>query len=306
MTDDKNFYKDVLDNLYDGIYFVSNDRTITYWNRGAGELTGYPANEAIGKKCGEIFRHVDNEGVKLCGDQCPVTQTLNDGRTREFDMFFHHKEGHLVPVSLRVAPVASQDRQLVVAVEIIGDSSPRYVIRQKLEQLEQLALCDSLTALANRRYLDINLSARIEELNRYGWSFGVLFMDIDHFKHINDTHGHSVGDKILKMVAKTLYNSVRPFDILGRWGGEEFVAILINVDNEHLNMIANRLRILVEQSLLYHDTTSIGATISIGGTLARRGDTANGLIQRADRLMYLSKKNGRNKVTIDSPTTAPP
>ncbi len=299
MSDSHNLYKEILDNLYDGIYFVNNERIITYWNRGAAELTGYSEAEVMGKNCHKIFRHVDNQGEELCRGLCPITQTIGDGRIREFDMFLNHKEGHLVPISLRVAQVRDSNDQIVVAVEILGDRSPRYEIRKKMEQLQQLALCDPLTNLANRRFLDINLYARLEEMTRYGWQFGILFIDIDHFKQINDTHGHALGDRVLVMVAKTLLNTVRSFDVLGRWGGEEFIAILINVDAEHLQAIANRFRILVEQSRFEYDANIISVTVSIGATLAQPGDTVSSLVQRADQLMYDSKNKGRNRVTQD-------
>ncbi len=298
------FYKMVLDNLYDGIYFVHADRIITYWNRGAAKLTGYEEHEVLGKPCCNVFRHVDEQGNAVESATCPITLTVLDGRIRESEMYFHHKAGHLVPASLRVAPVKEANGQIVVAVEICNDSSPRFAVRQRLEELQRLALCDPLTGLANRRYSDMTISARLDEMERYGWPFGVLFIDIDRFKDINDTHGHDIGDKVLKMVSATLMNSVRSFDTLCRWGGEEFIAVIANVDETLLASIATRFCLLVEQSSFAHHDAVIGVTISIGATLARAGDKVESLLTRADGLMYESKSRGRNRVTIDSADSA--
>jgi len=129
----------------------------------------------------------------------------------------------------------------------------------------------------------------------------VLFVDIDRFKEVNDTHGHEVGDQVLRMVARTLAASTRTFDILGRWGGEEFVAVLANVEPEELSIIAERSRILVRESSLPLDAGVLSVTVSIGGTLAVEGDTIKTVVRRADRHMYVSKSCGRNRVTVALP-----
>ena len=110
------------------------------------------------------------------------------------------------------------------------------------------AMLDTLTELANRRFLEIEISNRIQELIRYQWPFALIFIDIDHFKQINDRYGHAVGDKVLKAVANTLNLIGRPFDLVGRWGGDEFAVILRNVDAEAMSRIAERFRALVAQT----------------------------------------------------------
>ncbi|BEH11496.1 MULTISPECIES: sensor domain-containing diguanylate cyclase [Geobacter] len=298
MPNNDSFYKKVLDNLYDGIYFVDEQRRITYWNKGAQMLTGYGEKEVIGRNCHDIFLHLDSNGNGICSDACPIEKTITDGRKRDEESFLHHKDGHLVPVCLRVAPIQDTDGQMVVAVEVTGDHSPRHALRQQLENLQRLALCDPLTTIANRRYVEMSLNSRLEEMRRYGWHFGILFLDVDHFKQINDTHGHDTGDRVLKMVAKTLVNSARSFDVVGRWGGEEFIAILANISRRQLPRIADRFRHLVEQSSFRLDDRLLRVTVSVGATMSHLDDTVESLVQRADTLMYRSKEAGRNCVSI--------
>jgi diguanylate cyclase (GGDEF)-like protein len=111
-----------------------------------------------------------------------------------------------------------------------------------------MALLDPLTKLGNRRYGQMNLSGKLREFKRYGWPFGVLFIDIDKFKAVNDTYGHDAGDRVLRLVAATIRNGLRSSDVVVRWGGEEFVAIVASVDEEKLRHVGEKLRVLVERS----------------------------------------------------------
>jgi diguanylate cyclase (GGDEF)-like protein len=123
-------------------------------------------------------------------------------------------------------------------------------------------------------------------------------MDIDRFKVVNDTHGHDVGGKVLQMGANTLVHASRTFDVVARWGGEEFIATMANISSIQLRDIANRFHALVGQSRLTLDSGTLAVTVSGGATLARADDTMETLVKRADSLMYESKLAGRNTVTF--------
>ena len=294
------FYKKLLDNLYDGVYFLDTERRITYWNQGAERLTGYDSDEVVGSFCREeILEHVDEEGTRLCETSlCPASKTLRDGKAREEDVFLHHKSGHRVPVSIRVSPIQDPQGSVIGAVEVFSDASSRINAKHTIEELQRLALLDALTGVGNRRYAEMNLKFRLAEQERYGWPFAVLFIDIDRFKEVNARHGHDTGDAVLQMTAKSLSNSLRSFDTVCRWGGEEFVAVVINVDEAGLRRVCDKLRVMVEQSSISRDHQSVKVTVSIGATIAREDDTIDTLMQRADRLMYRSKEEGRNRVSI--------
>ena len=132
-------------------------------------------------------------------------------------------------------------------------------------------------------------------LRRNNWPFGILFIDIDGFKSVNDTYGHEVGDQALKMVGQTLDKSSRYFDAVGRWGGDEFLAVTANIHNGRLREIAERFRMLVEKSVL-GGSLSLSVTVSIGGVLAREDDTVESLVRRTDEKLYQAKQSGRNCV----------
>lgn len=292
-------FRTILDNLHDGVYFVDRERMIKYWNHGGERITGYGPPEIVGRHCCEdLLAHVDEEGKELCEQGCPLLATLQDGRFREADVYLRHKEGHRVPVVVRVSPIRDSEGRIIGAVEIFSDDASRHAFLKKLQELERLSLSDPLTGVGNRRYVEMNVRAMLNEMVRYGWSFGLLLVDIDYFKRVNDSYGHDLGDRVLKMVAETLAKNVRPFDVVGRWGGEEFVALIANVDREGLTAVGGKLRMLVEKSGVVVGGKITGVTISIGATMSVPGDTLERVMKRADGLLYESKARGRNRVTI--------
>jgi diguanylate cyclase (GGDEF)-like protein/PAS domain S-box-containing protein len=294
MAEENDFYKRLLDNLYDAVYAVDRHRRITYWNRGAEHLTGFSGSEVLGRHCHDnVLMHVDEEGRSLCHTACPLTKAMEEGGPNEAGAYLHHREGHRVPISVRCSPVHDASGNVSGGIEVFRDDSPRL----EMEELRRQALLDPLTNAGNRRYAEMVLNSRLGEMRRHEWSFGVAFIDIDHFKEINDNYGHDVGDLLLKMVSRTIMNTLRSFNFLGRWGGEEFVAVISHVDEEQLQISAERLRSLVAQSILPRTEGYLHVTISIGATLARPDDTAESLVNRADGLMYASKEAGRNRVT---------
>jgi diguanylate cyclase (GGDEF)-like protein/PAS domain S-box-containing protein len=299
MDHEDGFYKALLDNLHDGVYFTDRDRKITYWNKGAERLTGYSADEIVGSRCADnILAHVDEEGCNLCEGSCPLAATMSDGGARQAEVFLHHKEGHRLPVLVRVSPIRNSDGEIIGGVEVFSDNSASVAARKKLAELHEMALLDDLTGIPNRRLLEITLRRRFDEMSRYPhWSFGVVFIDVDDFKETNDLYGHDTGDAVLRMIAGTLSGALRSVDVVGRWGGDEFLAVALNLAPEELEKIADRVRALVEKSYLSLEERLISCTVSVGVTLACRGDTVDTLMKRVDELMYLSKLSGRNSVS---------
>lgn len=293
-------YKKIIDDLRDGLYIVDRNRRIVFWNHAAEAISGFSSQEVVGQQCADnLLCHVDDSGVNLCCGDCPMGAAIDSGKPHDAEIFLHHKNGHRVPVFVRITPLVDDEGNIIGAVEMFSDNSNTAANTVRLEELEKLALLDALTQLANRRYLEREIEARLEEMSRYDIPFGVLFMDIDDFKQVNDLYGHDTGDRVLKFVAGTLSANSRPFDLYGRWGGEEFVGIVRNVNPANLKHMGQRLRRLVEKSFLVGDDgVKLRVTISIGATMALPDDTIHSLLQRADTLMYQSKRAGKNRITM--------
>jgi diguanylate cyclase (GGDEF)-like protein/PAS domain S-box-containing protein len=291
---------EILDNLFDeAVYFVDIDRRITFWNKSAERLTGFKSDEVIGSRCMDnLLTHVDDRGRRLCLDGCPLSQVMEDGRIRESEVYLHHKDGHRIPIRARILPIVGQSGDIVGGIEIFTDRRQSRDLIDRMQELEKLALLDQLTQLSNRKHIESELAALFKMQERLGISFGLLFVDIDHFKRINDTYGHGTGDLVLKMTARTLASSVREFDLVGRWGGEEFVVIARAKNGQDLFAVAERLRVMVGQSYIDHLGERINPTISVGATMALAGEEPCDLVRRADGLMYRSKEAGRNRTTL--------
>ena len=293
------FHEMVLDTLQDGVYFVDKDRRITYWSKGAERLTGYSSSEAIGIRCFDnLLVHVNDAGCVLCTKGCPLARTIADGETRELEIYLRHKRGHRVPVSVRAAPIRDGDGNIIGAVEVFSDVTAKKNIQRRSAELENLAFSDSLTGVPNRRYVELKVKQALQEVDQFGRSIGLLMLDVDHFKDVNDSYGHEAGDSVLKAVCTTIILNQRPGDIVGRWGGEEFLALVMDVDSTLLTAVAERFRNLIAESAAPVEDARVKVTVSVGATLLHRGDSDQSAIKRADELMYQSKASGRNRTTL--------
>ena len=182
--------------------------------------------------------------------------------------------------------------------------------RQKLKQLlgeqvalvnelERLANTDSLTGIWNRRYLFIVAEREITRSKRYNIAFSVLLIDIDHFKRINDTYGHDIGDEVIIFMTKVVLENLRKVDCFGRLGGEEFLVLLPETDLNEAKIVAERIRTNIENKYINTHDQKISITVSIGVSCYGLEDQViDSIIQRADQGLYQAKNQGRNRVIL--------
>lgn len=294
------FHKTLIDNLYDGVYFVNAERRITYWNKGAERITGHPAEEIVGRFCNDtILDHITDDGRHLCTEGCPLLATIQDGELREAEVHLRHAKGYRMPVLVKTSPIFGKNHKVVGAVEVFSNNLSLFKMKRRISELEQSVFRDALTGIGNRKWLEIKINAALQEFHHHQIPFGLLFLDIDRFKAINDAYGHQEGDHVLQSAAQNMTAHLRSTDVCGRWGGEEFVAILYNMDRDSLLQVAEKLRAMIANSTIHINGKSVSVTVSIGAALTREGDTLDTLVERADRLMYRSKQEGRNRVSVE-------
>ncbi len=292
----------LFDRLFDGVYVVDRERRIIYWNPAAERITGYPGTQGLGRFCQDnLLQHVTPDGQQLCMHACPLAATLDDGHFREAEVYLRHADGHRVAVRVRAVPLFGDDGKPQATAEVFSDISARQQMRDQIEKLRELAYVDPLTRLPNRRYGQAMLQSKLTEVERFGWSMGLMMMDVDHFKQINDTHGHDVGDRVLSVIGQTIKEAVRPCDIVARWGGEEFMGIFPELDPATLESLARRINMLVRRTTVaLHGLGPLEPTISIGATLLKPDDRPEQAVKRADALLYQAKANGRDRVELDT------
>lgn len=291
-----NFYKNILDNLYDGVYFVDRERQITYWNKAAEEITGYSSEFIEGKFCfNNYLDHIDANGKHLCLEGCPLHATIQDGEKREAAVYLKNKDGDRVPVVVKTMPMY-EDGKIIGAIEIFNDNYELFTTLLRLDKFKDMAFTDQLTGLPNRHYIDEFLS-NSKVLRKLRTS--ILFLDIDNFKNLNDTYGHPHGDKVLVEIGKVLKENLKKTDEVFRYGGEEFMLMVFDNDFENVIGVAERIREMVEKAEIYHGETKTPVTVSIGVTMQREDEILDDCIERADHLMYQSKVSGKNKITSE-------
>jgi diguanylate cyclase (GGDEF)-like protein len=162
--------------------------------------------------------------------------------------------------------------------------------------LENAALTDALTGTQNRRYFDDALREYLAEFGRIGKPVGLMILDLDHFKAVNDTHGHDVGDEVLRSVADCLQNFTRYHDVVARLGGEEFAIVVPNMDEFQLQKFAERIRQAIAALVIRAGSATMRVTTSVGLAVWDGREDPDAFYRRADRMLYQAKKQGRNRV----------
>lgn len=291
-------YLHIINNLCDGVYFVDTERTIVFWNKAAEAITGYSSEEIVGRQCQDnLLNHIDTDGRPLCVLGCPLFATITDGQQRKANVYVRHKKGHRIPILVNIFPVW-EDGEITGAIEVFTQNSPVVYEDDLVEHLTGIAMHDGLTKLPNRRYLDSFLDYKFSEYKRFDKSFAVLFADIDDFSKFNNDYGHDTGDLVLTNIAESLLHNVRKNDLVGRWGGEEFIGIYSINNSYEASIIAEKFRLLIANTDVQAGDQSLHVSASVGITTVRPSDTAASMVERADQNMYKSKKNGKNCITV--------
>ena len=289
----------VLNQVQDAVVWLDKGRKVVYWNKAAEDISGRESAGMLGRACFEeptLF--VDYAGIDICRDKCPVAMTLKDGAPRTLDVYLQHKEGFRTPASLRIIPVFKEGGEILGAVETFSGTAPKVTLPLALTELEKMGLVESETGIPSKQYLDMTLATRLEEFQKYNLTFGLVYVDIDNYGKILERYGRFNASKIVRTVARTLYKNIRFFDIVGRWSTEEFLVLLLNIDEGRLDIVANKLRLLVAESYITTETGMLNATVSMGASLVLRYDTVESLVKRGEQLMLHSKWLGKNRVSM--------
>ncbi|MFH7320490.1 diguanylate cyclase [Desulfurivibrio sp. D14AmB] len=278
-----------------GIFLIDTDFEILRYNEALLRMAGVTAAQAEGAKCHEIFPSV------LCGTpSCPLRQIKQGAEQVENEIEFAGPDG---PAYYHVlaTPFRGPAGDLVGIVEHITDVTSRVLAEKALQESEQrykeLSIVDELTGLFNKRYFNQHLGLEVERARRYGQSLALLIMDIDHFKHFNDTYGHPAGDRVLAVMGAMLRDSLRLNDLACRFGGEEFVVILPETDGETALRLADRLRerFATLEFQPREDGEVVRKTMSIGVAQFETDESPEALLERADKNLYQAKEAGRNR-----------
>jgi diguanylate cyclase (GGDEF)-like protein/PAS domain S-box-containing protein len=273
------------------VYLVDRDRRILFWNDGAERITGYRAQEVIGRFChNNILMHCDHEERLLCGDGCPLLQTIHDGHPREAEVFLRHKDGHRVPVCVRSVPVRDADGAIIGAAESFEELQVPTKKLVSLVNVNAPVLTDGVTGLPNRVATLAELKLRVNEFIANRTPFHLLAIAICDLDRFRQMYGAQAVHSVLHTTAQTIRRTLGADEFVGRWAEEQFLAILCAnalADVEHQ---VDGLHRLVSLSGIQWWGETLAVTIVSGVAMVRLGDTAEDLIQRADEALRVAPR----------------
>jgi PAS domain S-box-containing protein len=284
MIEEQEFYWKLLDTLKDGVYFTNQKRKITYWNKGAEELTGYKSSEVLGKFCGDnILIHIDEQGNNLCTGSCPLEKVLKSGETTVANIYLHHKDGHRVPVLVRVNPVKDKKSRVIGAVEIFSDRSLRDIIRERMEDLDSRNLLDENSGLPNHDFMEKKLKTRFWEFHQYNWPFGILYIQLEYPADRELSAENTEECEVMKILSQSFLNNINPFDIVGHWEQDGLLGIFGNVDESEVRGLEKFYRLILAHAV--QAATAKGVKIRISAVLAETRDSETTIIDRAKKAL---------------------
>jgi diguanylate cyclase (GGDEF)-like protein/PAS domain S-box-containing protein len=290
---DKERAQVTLNSIGDAVLSTDGDWRITFLNPVAERLIGWTYAEASGRQLTDVFQVINattRERIVPC-----LEFEVGKGRTVILppNCVLVRRDGHESPIEDSAAPIHDRNGRVAGLVVVFRDVSEAQAMAQRMTHLAEH---DILTSLPNRGLLGDRLAQGIALAQRHGRQLAVLFIDLDHFKHINDSLGHLIGDQLLRAVALRITPCVRSSDTVSRQGGDEFIVLLSEISHaEDAALIADKIRLAVLEpytiaSHLLHLTVSIGVSV-----YPEDGADPESLIQRADTAMYHAKENGRNR-----------
>ncbi|GMQ80212.1 MAG: diguanylate cyclase [Planctomycetia bacterium] len=295
-TRDDLFEKQLLDGMRDGVVFIDSRRQIFLWNRGVERLTGTAQSTIVQHTWAPALLQLRHEnGQPLVGKQDPVERAISEGMSWRQRVLIRGRNGRELPVELHVLPAHRHDGTCGGALLLLHDLSPEASLERRCQDLKDRATRDGLTGIANRAEFDRKLKGFVTAHLDSKSPYSLVVCDIDHFKKVNDEHGHQAGDQAIKALAALLRAHCHADDFVGRYGGEEFVLLFEDCDNASAAQRANQIRRELAQTTL-PELNGGRITASFGVTELQPGDTPATMFRRADRALLQAKEMGRNLV----------
>lgn len=290
------FEKKLVDNMHDGVVFVDSQSTILLWNTGVERLTGVSSAAACGRTLlPNLMDMCNSREQRVANEDCPVAHAITTGVQWLGRVSVMGRQGRHVAVDLHAIPVRSNDGAIHGATVLLHDVSSETSLEEKCQALHAQVAKDPMTQVANRAEFDRMLNNFVAAHQESNLPCSLIMSDLDHFKAINDTHGHQAGDTAIITFASLLKSMCRSGDLVARYGGEEFAILCADCTNAAAARKADAIR----KALSEVKQASLGneaVTASFGVTELQTGDTPETMLRRADRALLQAKDQGRNQV----------
>lgn len=277
----------VVEQTADLVKVTDKEGYLVFVNQALLDKTGYSEQELLGRKPSIFKSDLSNRNKAR-----HLWETITEGKVYKNLIRNRRKDGTTYFEEITISPVFGDSGEIEHFIATGKDLTEKVEMQASLNEM---AMKDALTGTENRRSLAQLMTVEMERSNRYGQRFSLLMFDIDYFKNINDDYGHLVGDQVLIDLAHRVQKVMRASDHFGRWGGEEFLILGLEMDLNATLSLAEKVR----EAIADEPFKAVGkVTVSIGATVYYRSETADEILKRADEALYLAKNNGRNRVEV--------
>lgn len=311
---ESDWLREMLHSINVGLVVVDLEFRIKVWNEYMEDRSGFSSEEVMDKVVYELFTEIPKvwfenkvNSVTTLGNQSftsweqnPYLFKFKNYRPITGSVDYMYQNTTFIPMS---SLLSGEFNHVGIFIYDVTDAA---ISKQELEQsnneLKKLSRTDRLTGLNNRGYWEECLLQEFSRVKRTQQASSLIIFDIDHFKKVNDTYGHTAGDEVIRQTAKVLREGIRETDIAGRYGGEEFVLILVDTSSDDAFILAERLRKKIEAQAVGYEDLTIEYTVSMG--IAQATDAPDDYmkwLECADSALYISKQSGRNQTTIYQP-----
>lgn len=308
--EDVHWLMDILQNIDAGLVVMDTHYKVELWNSFMQNHSGKPPEDVLGRSIFTVFPELSEAWFKHKAQAVFVLQNaaFTTWEQRPYLFRFPHYRPitgtaeHMYQNSTIIPLIDSKgavDHICLIVYDVTDTAVNKIAQQQANKQLQNLSRTDHLTGLFNRGYWELRLIQEFKRYDRYDHPSSLIMLDIDHFKKVNDTYGHTVGDDVIRQVSRAIKEQVRDLDIAGRYGGEEFGIILTSTAAEGAAIFAERLRTTIENMVVNSEGQQVKFTISLGiSQLTEKIIDHRNWIEKADHALYQSKEGGRNRFTV--------
>lgn len=293
LLDDCESLRAVLDGLPTGLYIVDKDYRVVLWNDAAERITGYLRHEVLGRcRQDEIFE----PGARRKAPERPAfvhQEAMREGSPREAAVLLRHKAGHEILVHVRAVPIRDRGGNVVGAAESFDERGLPHHGPRREDRMAAAELFSEVTGLPNREYMVSTVSEHLALFSRQQVPFGVLCFQIQELDRFRASYGRVAGDNILKVVARTIENTLSPVDVIGHWGETQFLALLPDC-GANIDKVGDRVSRIVGHAGIQWWGDHLSVTVAWAGALVQAGDTLESLTGRLERALTLGEAIGAN------------
>ena len=297
--DDPEIYLTVLDNLQTGVYIVDRNRRIRFWNEGAEQITGYLRQDVVGRFLRDHLLTTGDNVKDLDSDpEDPINLVFRDGKPSILDVSILHKDGYRVPIVLRTMPIRNSRGAVVGAAESFEKNRSASDWTRRQSGFADFGCLDAVTGIAAQSFMETHLRENLITFAEHHIPFGILLVQIDHMDQFRASRGPGVVSTILRVTAQSIENCVRPTDLVGCWGENQFIAILLECKESEVALVGERVRKMIGRSEIEWWGDKFSVTSPVGGAGCRAGDNTELLLARAAASLQESIGKGGNCVTV--------